>query len=52
MFKLVVALPLGFSSSKNYFTEAKGGFISSGSLELSGAASPQIALVVRFPAFK
>lgn len=48
----MVALPLGFSSSKNCFTEARGGFISSGSLELSGAASPQIALAVRFPAFK
>lgn len=52
MFKLVAALPLGFSSSKNCFAEAKGGFISSGSLELSGAVSPQIALAVRFPAFK
>lgn len=51
-FKLVVALPLGFSLSKNCFTAAKGGFISSGSLELHGAASPQIALAVRFPAFK
>ena len=52
MFKLVVALSLGFSLSKNCFAEAKGVFISSGSMELSGAASPQMALAVRFPAFK
>lgn len=40
MFKTEVALSLCFSSSKNCFAEAKGGFIS---LELHGAVSSWIA---------